>query len=108
MVVFWHLSLQLLLDAGADVAAVDNDGDGPLTNAVLNNAVEAAKLLVGAGAPVDVPNKAGKSALAVAQEREDEAMTAILSSEGGGSSDGGTGAGGGAGAGAGTSESDAT
>jgi hypothetical protein len=57
----------LLLNAGAKIDAVDEDGDTPLHEAARLTSVRGAEALLARGAKVDVKNKAGETPLSIAQ-----------------------------------------
>jgi len=73
--------VQALLEAGADVNAVDSGGSTPLAEAMPNGNVEIAKILLAAGADPAVKNKHGETAHDVAKARNHEALQALLKSE---------------------------
>jgi ankyrin repeat protein len=58
-----HTIVELLLRRNADVNALDDKGRTPLHHAAGTGVLEAAKLLVGAGAVIDAVDDAGKNAL---------------------------------------------
>lgn len=61
------IGIRLLLDAGANVNAIDNKGNAPLHEAVINRQALAARLLIEHGADVRLRNKAGLTALDIAK-----------------------------------------
>lgn len=61
-------SLIFLLKKGADPNVYDNDGQTPLTLAILNNKPEAVDALVKGGADPNYPAMTGKKPLAIAEE----------------------------------------
>eukprot|EP00658_Telonema_sp_P-2_P041356 TRINITY_DN2957_c0_g1_i2.p1 TRINITY_DN2957_c0_g1~~TRINITY_DN2957_c0_g1_i2.p1 ORF type:complete len:325 (-),score=80.37 TRINITY_DN2957_c0_g1_i2:156-1130(-) len=63
-------TMQMLLEAGASIGAIDGDGDFALHHAARNNKIDAVRLLVQWGAPATVRNKAGKSPIQLAIEKE--------------------------------------
>jgi uncharacterized protein len=58
----------LLLRAGAEIDAVDGDGNAAVHEAVIYRQLGAVQTLVEAGAALDVRNRAGKTPLEIAQE----------------------------------------
>lgn len=62
------LTLVFLLSKGADPNVYDNEGQTPLTLAVLNNKLEAVDALVNGGADPNYPAMTGKKPLAIAEE----------------------------------------
>jgi len=62
--------IRLLLDAGAKVDAVDEEGDTPLHEAARLGSVRGAELLVARGAKANVKNKAGETPISIAQAME--------------------------------------
>lgn len=62
--------IRLLLDAGAKIDAVDDEGDTPLHEAARLGSVRAAELLVARGAKANVKNKAGETPVSIAKESE--------------------------------------
>ncbi|KAK6339219.1 hypothetical protein TWF718_008641 [Orbilia javanica] len=61
--------LELLIDAGADVNAVDNDAETTLRMAVLGSHLNIADFLVKNGADVNAINNAGEAAIHIAVEK---------------------------------------
>lgn len=61
-------SLRSLLDLGADVNGADHIGITPLMNAVAANDATAVRMLITSGANTAATNKAGQSALSLAQD----------------------------------------
>lgn len=61
-------TVKILIDAGADLNAVDDDGWSALMRA---NDVESVRLLLNGGADMSLKNKEGKTALALNAEQED-------------------------------------
>jgi ankyrin repeat protein len=53
------LAIQLLLEAGADLTAVDDDGNTPLHTAIKWRQVAAAKALIESGASLEIRNREG-------------------------------------------------
>ncbi|XP_046592111.1 E3 ubiquitin-protein ligase MIB2 isoform X2 [Neodiprion lecontei] len=68
----------LLIDAGASLQAVDEDGDSPLHYAAFGNQPEIMELLVARGAAVDAVNNSKCSALHVAVNKQHAACVRIL------------------------------
>ncbi|XP_012258103.2 E3 ubiquitin-protein ligase MIB2 isoform X2 [Athalia rosae] len=68
----------LLLDAGASLQAVDEDGDSPLHYAAFGNQPEIMELLLARGAVVDAVNNSRCSALHVAVNKQHAACVRIL------------------------------
>lgn len=62
--------MKLLLDAGAKINAVDDEGDTPLHEAARLGSVRGAEILLARGAKADVKNKAGETPLSIAKESE--------------------------------------
>jgi ankyrin repeat protein len=60
--------VKLLLEMGADVNIIDDDGRTPLNCALKNRHVEVAKLLLDEGADVNIPNNSGWTPLNYASE----------------------------------------
>ena len=58
--------VQVLIDAGADIASNNNDGDSPLHRASTSGALEVVKVLVRAGAGVNVTDDHGGTCLFLA------------------------------------------
>lgn len=56
------------MDAGATINIYDNEGQTPLTLAVMNNKIEAVKTLIAAGADVNFAAMNGKKPLSIAEE----------------------------------------
>ncbi|KAK3390249.1 ankyrin repeat-containing domain protein [Podospora didyma] len=56
-------TIEALLDAGADVNAIDDDGDTPLIQCMINGRADVAELLIRHGADLNVINKLGVTAL---------------------------------------------
>jgi ankyrin repeat protein len=61
--------VKLLLESGADVNKVCTDGESPLHYATERNRLELVKLLVAAGANLNLEFR-GKTALAIAKEEK--------------------------------------
>jgi ankyrin repeat protein len=66
-----------LLAAGADVNAVDNEGDGPLVMAI-GHSEEAVRLLIEAGADVNQPGRNGETPMFQAIKDKDEKVIQLL------------------------------
>lgn len=64
------IGIKLLLDAGAKIDAVDDEGDTPLHEAARLGSVRGAEILLARGAKKDVKNKAGETPLSIAKESE--------------------------------------
>lgn len=60
-------AINLLLDAGAKIDAVDDEGDTPLHEAARLTSVRGAEALLARGAKVNVKNKAGETPLSIAK-----------------------------------------
>jgi ankyrin repeat protein len=63
-------AIKLLLDAGAKIDAVDDEGDTPLHEAARIGSVRGAEILVARGAKVNAKNKAGETPLSIAKQSE--------------------------------------
>jgi ankyrin repeat protein len=63
-------AVEILIKNGADVNAVNSEGQTPLIFATLNGSVDCVKLLLTAGADVEVKSKKGMTALGYAKERK--------------------------------------
>jgi len=63
--------IERLIAAGADVHRADKDGDTALHAASRNGHVDAARVLLEAGAKTDVRNKWGKRPIDVVRDRRD-------------------------------------
>jgi ankyrin repeat protein len=73
--------LNLLLDAGADMGKVRDDGTTPLISAAWFGRQGHAKVLLEKGANVDVANKRGDTAIDIAANRgHDEIVMMLLES----------------------------
>lgn len=72
----------LLLDAGASLRAIDEDGDLPLHYAAFGNQAGVMELLLTRGAPIDVVNNSGCTALHVSVNKENSACVQVLLSHG--------------------------
>ncbi|XP_034951738.1 E3 ubiquitin-protein ligase MIB2 [Chelonus insularis] len=68
----------LLLDAGASLRAVDEDGDPPLHYAAFGNQAGVMELLLSRGAPIDAVNNSGCTALHVSVNKENTACAQVL------------------------------
>jgi hypothetical protein len=64
------IGIKLLLDAGANINAVDDEGNTPLHEAALVGSVRGAEILVARGAKLNVKNKAGETPMSIAKESE--------------------------------------
>jgi len=71
-------SAALLLDAGANADAVDENGFTPLRFAAATGSADAVQLLLGRGADAKRVNKYRQSALAMAQREGSEAVASLL------------------------------
>lgn len=60
----------MLLNAGAKIDAVDDEGDTPLHEAALIGSTRGAEVLLARGAKVNVKNKAGETPLSIARASE--------------------------------------
>ena len=60
--------VKALIEAGADKNKPGQDGHTPLHSAIYNNRVDVIEYLLQKGAKADIPNKGGKTALALAEE----------------------------------------
>ncbi|KAK0078776.1 hypothetical protein PV325_002110, partial [Microctonus aethiopoides] len=68
----------LLLDAGASLRAIDEDGDPPLHYAAFGNQAGVMELLLNRGAPIDAINNSGCTALHVSVNKENFACVQVL------------------------------
>ncbi|XP_057330330.1 E3 ubiquitin-protein ligase MIB2-like isoform X1 [Microplitis mediator] len=68
----------LLLDAGASLKAIDEDGDPPLHYAAFGNQPGVMELLLSRGAPIDAINNSGCTALHVSVNKENSACVQVL------------------------------
>lgn len=73
--------LRALIEAGAKVNWVASDGDTPLTVAVESGNLRAVRILLEAGANVDVKNRNKESPIGLARQREIAALLALSSSK---------------------------
>ena len=80
MAAWWgDLSIaNLLLQAGATVDAVNNDGNTALHEAARNGEIQVVEALLNAGADKAVKDKWGKTALDLAQEENYPAIVKLL------------------------------
>jgi ankyrin repeat protein len=70
--------VEALLEAGADVNILDNDGSNALMESVPNGNADIVQLLLNAGAKRDVENRHGDTALSEAQRRKHVAIEELL------------------------------
>ncbi len=70
--------VQALLNAGADVAARNRDGETALKRAAMSNAPDAARLLLRAGSPLDTLDVWGWTPLTIAADNGDAAVVSAL------------------------------
>jgi len=75
--------LKLLIDAGADINAKDENGRTPLFGAIESNSRAMIELLVSLGAEVNAKDKNGKTLLATAIENSDDEIIATVLKNGG-------------------------
>ncbi|XP_063987634.1 E3 ubiquitin-protein ligase MIB2 [Diachasmimorpha longicaudata] len=68
----------LLLDAGASLRAVDEDGDPPLHYAAFGNQAGVMEFLINRGAPIDAVNNSGCTALHVSVNKQNSNCVKIL------------------------------
>jgi ankyrin repeat protein len=69
--------VEVLLEAGANAALTDGEGQTPLHIAVYCGNLEVVKLLVAHGAPLDAADAAGKKPLDLTDDEEIKAALAI-------------------------------
>jgi ankyrin repeat protein len=74
--------VKVLLEAGANVNAVDRDGSTPLLNAIRSEKVESARLLLDAGADVTARTRAGESISSLTKKIAFAPMLSLLQSRG--------------------------
>ncbi|KAF3394005.1 putative ankyrin repeat protein [Penicillium rolfsii] len=74
--------MQLLLTQGADINAVDKDGDTALFYAIMSGNETVVQLLLAQGADINAVNKNGITALSYAIVREQEAIVQLLLAQG--------------------------
>jgi ankyrin repeat protein len=72
--------VEMLLNAGADPNAADNDGVTPLMEAVVVRSPELVKLLLRRGADVTMADEQGRTALDYARKRKHRVIVAMLES----------------------------
>ena len=70
--------VEALIEAGADVNAVDDDGSTPLLEAVPNGNIEIVEILLKAGAKRDVQNRHGDTPASTAQRRKHPEIEQML------------------------------
>ena len=70
--------VKFLINAGADVNSVDNEGNTPLHYTAMANRLEIAKILVESGADVRLENKKGKTPLEVSTENDNLEVMSLL------------------------------
>jgi ankyrin repeat protein len=70
--------MSLLLNAGAKIDAVDDEGDTPLHDAVRLGSVRGVETLLARGAKTNVKNKAGETPLSMAKQRENDEILRML------------------------------
>jgi ankyrin repeat protein len=71
-------AMELLLDAGANIEAVDREGNTPLHEAAAVGSRRAVELLLARGARRQVKNRAGKTPLSLARARNDADVVQLL------------------------------
>lgn len=76
-------TVKLLLSSGANPNAIARDGATPLIMTALKGHVDAARALLAAGADPKMTMKSGKTAFALAKERKQAKMVALLQGKGG-------------------------
>jgi ankyrin repeat protein len=74
--------VEILLERGARVNAIDTRGDTALICAARSGRVDAVRVLLDSGAHVDMVNIAGESPFALALARNDTALVSLLSERG--------------------------
>jgi len=72
-------NVKALIDAGADINAVDDDGWPALMRA---DSVEVVRVLVNAGADLTIKNKDGETALSMARRYDQTEVVKLLKSHG--------------------------
>ncbi|XP_015108850.1 E3 ubiquitin-protein ligase MIB2 [Diachasma alloeum] len=68
----------LLLDAGASLRAIDEDGDPPLHYAAFGNQAGVMEFLINRGAPIDAVNNSGCTALHVSVNKQNSTCVKVL------------------------------
>ena len=75
---------RLLIDAGADANAKDNDSDTALMSAARNGHTECARLLIDAGADANAKDEDGETALSLAMKEGHAEIADMLRNAGAG------------------------
>jgi ankyrin repeat protein len=75
-------ALKALIKYGADVNAIDNDGETALMKTAYEGDAETAKILIKSGANVNIKSKSGKTALSYALEENNKVTAEILKEAG--------------------------
>ena len=71
--------ITLLLDAGANLEATDQEGNTPLHQAVMLGSLRGAETLLARGAKVNAKNRSGQTPLSLAKARQNTDMIQLLS-----------------------------